>query len=397
MEKMICESKKMIMDWGRLPTCIGTTIFSKLVISNLPICRLVCRTWNHIVLDYASATQFQCLTTALLICTNDEAISFLDDSSKVNCNATMQCMDFDSRKHLHANFDLDSELMKSPSLLFDGNWSIHIISQCNGLLYVITNNYEYHGLYNHGIFNPMTNEFIQIPWHDEYGYDVIGFGCGISTKQYKLFRVRTTFPRGGEGRKGMEMDVLRFGNDNKWRYLPFLPSPSHVFVCSAYLNGVIYWLGKVEAKENEVVIHAFDVETEKFESSTILDVGLVDQESLNLYKFKETIYATFIEMTYDSIQVWKMQEKGSWIPEVLVMDDIPNHWRDLTIIEALEDRETILCMVNFRFFCFYNSIFGRRRKKVIPRYREKTRFRSIWKIESLNFGSLSNILSGECQ
>lgn len=51
------------------------------------------------------------------------------------------------------------------------------------------------------------------------------------------------------------------------------------------------------------------------------------------------------------MQVQKMEGKDSWIQEVLVIDDIPNGWRDLiTITEAFEDRETILCMINFRFF-----------------------------------------------
>lgn len=391
--------RRMIMKWGRgVPPFIATTIFSKLVISNLPSCRLVCKTWNDLVLDYASSSKFQFLTNAFLLSTSDPV---LDPISKASLtNPKLHSINLPTTKHLDdVDFDLELEFIKSGSLQFHGHWSFIIINnQCNGLMYI--SKYTFYS-WCYGIFNPMTNEFIQIPESDDDIY-VFGFGYSPTTKQYKLFRVvdSITYSKTKTGRSIVPivpgttlMDILTFGRSgtnpshNQWRHLHTLTFGEFVHN-GAYMNGVIYWLVKEKDKRKEYFIYALDVETEQIELSVVLQID-PKVGGGRIYQFNGTIYATFyIVATVRTIQVWKMQAKGSWIKE-FVIDDIPKGWGRFDFIKVFEDGE-ILCMINMDFFCFYNSFS--KRKKIMPKNQEK--FRYICPIESLNFGSLPEILEG---
>ncbi|KAA0039747.1 F-box protein [Cucumis melo var. makuwa] len=379
------------MKLGRgLPHHIVREILRWVVISNFPNLRVVSKTWNLFILDYAhefSSTN----ANAFLLSTCDRTPNNKD------LNHKMHCIRFDTTTHL--DFDLESEwTTKSPSLSFDGDWPfISLVdNSCNGLVFICKCAFFTRC---DGIFNPMTNEFFQIP-RGELDGDIYSYELGFSptTKQYKLFRVTESFFLDGDADNNSSiMDVLTFTrrsetnhNHSQWRRLHSLPLRIHN---GAYLNGVIYWIGTKEDKENEYIIYAVNVETELIELSFILDLGPCSTSShASLKQFNSSVYATFFinPKTYNSsIQVWRMQEKDLWIREFVIVD-IPINWSSLTLIKAFEDGE-ILCMINLDFFCWYNSFTGR--KKIVTKNQKKDR--RVCQIEYLNFGLLQNILAGE--
>ena len=397
-ENMEISERRMTINCGKgLPPLIAKTIFSKLVISDLPSCRLVSNTWNDLVLDYASSTQLQFLKNAFLLSTSDRGLNY-----KL-CNPKMHCINLDTRQLSNDfDFDLESEFIKSASLQFDGDWTYTIImaGSCNGLM-LISKCSDY--TWCQGIFNPMTNEFFQVSEQDTFDdFYHYGFGFSPITKQYKLFRV---FDKGFRCRRTSStvdthytMEVLTFGRSgtnhsipihNQWRRLHTLPF--EIVADGVYLNGIIYWLVKEKGKEKEkkYVIYALDVETEHIEMTVVLQVP--SNGYGKIHQFNGTIYATFhINWEKDSrtIQVWRMQEKCSWIRQ-FVIRDISKEWGCLELIKIFEDGE-ILFLIDSDFFCFYHPLTEK--KRIISKNQKKNRF--VCQIECLNFGSLPEILEG---
>lgn len=118
------------MKWGSgLPLDIGKAIFSRLVVSDLAACRVVCKTWNALILDYASSSKL--LTNDFILFTCDTLHPIYGPN--IPCNHNVHCLRFDSAKHLDVDFDLELEVEvnKSP---FDGDWTLILpIASCNGL------------------------------------------------------------------------------------------------------------------------------------------------------------------------------------------------------------------------------------------------------------------------
>lgn len=116
------------------------------------------------------------------------------------------------------------------------------------------------------------------------------------------------------------MEIMRFGrNETKeWRHFDCMPFVFYYH--GAYLNGVIYWIGR--EKENKFVIYGLDVETEKIESITVLEVGLYSSNHGYIGKFNGSLYATIsIHGTCcKKVQLWIMQGKDSWIKECVIYD-----------------------------------------------------------------------------
>ncbi|CAK9330152.1 unnamed protein product [Citrullus colocynthis] len=93
------------MDWGTgLPPLIGKAIFAELVISNFPVCRLVSKLWNQIVLNRASSSTLQFLTNDFLLCTSDRVPNCQFTGLR---NPNMHCINLETTKHLDVAFDLE--------------------------------------------------------------------------------------------------------------------------------------------------------------------------------------------------------------------------------------------------------------------------------------------------
>ena len=386
------------MTWGEgLPTDIAISIFSKLIISNLRVCRLVCKTWNAMVLDYAHSYKLN----------NDFLLSVSDvvpnPRSSWLCNARMYCFRSDPTKRLDVYLDFfELEGSKSAfSVPFDdGDWSrVTMMCYCNGLLFVCKSKLN---TVCHGIFNPTTNEFHHVPkiFCDIYHF---GLGCIPSTKEYKLFRATRsdlimcrTQQESIRQRPITIIDVFDFGR-NKWRQLHSLPYL--IDDGGIYMDGVVYFVGKVKNKPNDYAIYALDVETEKIELSAVLKAGRGPSSSRSrILQSNGIVYAiiyvnlpttTTHSQVMQGVQVWRMQKKNSWIREFeirkFVMNGMPG---SIILIKA----EEVLCKFGGSSFCWYNA--STRTKKMIRKTKSKCLV-GICQIETLNFGLLRNILAGD--
>ncbi|XP_038879760.1 uncharacterized protein LOC120071509 [Benincasa hispida] len=310
-----------IVNWGReLQEDIGESIFGRLVVSNLATCRVVCKTWNSLILDYSSSSKL--LTNDFILFTRDG--NPICGSSSLY-NPKMHCFRLDD---LDVDSDMEFEVNKFASLRFDGDWSFILpIRSCNGLLLISKSTFYCSCM---GIFNPMTNEFFRVP-RDNFDANkyVYGFGFIPTTKHYKLFRITIE----DEPSYSSRMEVLTFGrgginpnpkqSQNQWRHLYSIPSD----ICckGAYFNGIIYWLGREKDEQNEYVIYTLDVESEKIKLSAVLKVGPFSHyNKVYIQQFNGSVYAIFHILpptTNERIQVWKMEEKDSWIRDFVIDDE----------------------------------------------------------------------------
>ena len=387
MEELNSKRRVMNIDDGsmRLPFNIVKVIFSKLAISNLSVCRLVCKTWNDFVINYASSYRF--VPNVFFLCTCDIL------PSNCNCNCNSRCdMTRECNFKIHC-IDIDTmSCVGSFGFEDDHNHStVSIVSSCHALL-LISKLIDTDDLCE-GILNPMTNEFLELP---EREYDesspYYGFGFNPKTKQYKLFRVTE--------RDRYEfysiMEIMRFGDRSEtkeeWRHFkcPPISFDDH----GAYLNGVIYWMGKEKGKA--YVIYALDVETEQMELVADLEVGPHNfRYNGYIATLNKSVYAyvAIVGPCCTKIQIWTMQGKEGWIREFVVYDEVSRGLRmPMQMVKVLKDGErwffvegNILCCdktgMNIKIESLWNS-------------KIETRFDGLCQIESLNFGSIQNILAG---
>lgn len=269
--------------------------------------------------------------------------------------------------------------------------NVSIVSSCKALL-LISKLINSDNLCE-GILNPMTNEFFELPECEfDESHPFYGFGFSLKTKQYKLFRV--TYDDRYE--LYCIMEIMRFGDRSgtkeEWRHFkcPPISFDNH----GAYLNGVIYWVGKEEGKEH--VIYALDVETEQIESVAVLEVG-PHSFRYNGYitTLNNSVYAhvPIIGTCCTRVQVWTMQEKKSWIREFVMHDEIPKSLiMPMQLVKVLKDGERWF-FVDGNIFCCDKTGMNIKIKS-LWNSKIETRFDGLCQIESLNFGSIQNILAG---
>ncbi|KAL0540608.1 hypothetical protein IC582_020617 [Cucumis melo] len=169
------------------------------------------------------------------------------------------------------------------------------------------------------------------------------------------------------------MEVMRFGkNETKeWSYLNCLP----FVLCyhGVYLNGVIYWIGR--EKENKFVIYGLNVETEKIESITVLNVDPAYYTSDRGYyigKYNGKLYATiWIHGTCcNKVQLWMMQ--------------------------VFEDGERWFSVGGGLIFCYDKTGTQIKQKCLLSNVKGRGHLvGQFYHFDSLNFGSLPNILVGD--
>ncbi|XP_004141602.1 F-box protein At3g07870 [Cucumis sativus] len=389
MEKLEC--KRNINLGLQLPPNVVEVILPKLTISDLPACRLVSRTWNHLILNYASSSKF--IPNLFLAASYEIHYSRNCNCNPhcrptFKCNPKMYCIDINRTNNLIASFVFDNN---------DWPYKIKILNSCNGLLYIHKVGDEN---FCNGILNPMTNEFFILSTQPKVKNEDIscfyGFGFNLKTKQYKLFKAIHD-----EEDSHLMMEVMRFGKNEEtkeWRHLTCLP---FVFYCDGvYLNGVIYWIGR--QKENKSVIYSLNVETEKIESITVLKVDPSYNTSDYGYyigKYNGNLYATiWIHGTCcKKVQLWMMQGKDCWVKE-FVVHDIEDRYVDafLVLVKIFEDGERWF-YVGSRLILCYDKTGTQIKKKCRMKRVSNGRGNLVGQLchfDSLNFGSLPNILDG---
>lgn len=142
MEKL--ESNKIInINCGLpLPPHIVQVIFSRLSISTLPTCRIVCKTWNRLILDYACSSKFSRIISIFYFDRNHIPFG-------LSSNPKIHCINIDTLSSV-ASFEFDADFS-----------AIHIFNHCNGLLFI--DKEDKNGCCRLGILNPMTNELFELP------------------------------------------------------------------------------------------------------------------------------------------------------------------------------------------------------------------------------------------
>lgn len=390
MEKLECKRRIMNINLGlQLPPNIVEVILPKLTICDLPACRLVSRTWNHLILNYASSCKF----IPNIFLANSYEMHYSRNCNchphcrpTFKCNPKMHCMDIKQSNNFIAKF-----------VFHNNDWSrIKIFNSCNGLLYIHKVGDEN---FCNGILNLMTNEFFILSTQprvkNEYISCFYGFGFNLKTKQYKLFKLIHE-----EEDSHSIMEVMRFGkNETKeWSYLNCLP----FVLCyhGVYLNGVIYWIGR--EKENKFVIYGLNVETEKIESITVLNIDPAYYTSDRGYyigKYNGKLYATiWIHGTCcNKVQLWMMQGKDCWVKE-FVVHDIKNSYVNVlfVLIKVFEDGERWFSVGGGLIFCYDKTGTQIKQKCLLSNVKGRGHLvGQFYHFDSLNFGSLPNILVGD--
>lgn len=381
MEKMERKGRIMKINGGiGLPSNIVKVIFSKLGIFNLHACRLVSKIWNDMVIDYASSCKF--VSHANFIVSTFE---ICPPNCNCNCNRVCRTPSFCNAK-MHS-IDMHNMSFVASFGFHDRDCSmVYIYNSCNGLLFISKSTGGDADV--NGILNPMTNEFFELYVNDEEDSYAYGFGFSPNTKQYKLFRASTD-----REEYTCTMEIMRLGGRSgtkEWRHFDCFPFDIHY--CGAYLNGVIYWIGKEKGKE--FVIYTLDVETEKIESIATLEVGPYGGRAY-IGTFNANVFACvpIVGPCCKKFQLWMMQGKDSWIRE-FVMYDVPKNLSTsfFHLIKVLENGERWF-FLNGKIFCCDKTGTNVKIKSIFNQ--NTIRFGGFFPIESLNFGSLQNILAGD--
>ncbi|TYK02998.1 F-box protein [Cucumis melo var. makuwa] len=421
------ESKNFMNKGWKLPPHIVQVIFSKLPFYDLPTWRVVSKTCNDLVLGYASSCKS--LSQAFLFFTSEKTSPVFPSSSSCYFNHEMHAfctnnymsssvtssgvdthISHETTIGMHAfcTNNMSSSVTSSgvdthishgttigmhafctnnmiSSVTSSGvdthicHGAICVITSCNGLLFAILSSggVRYCG----AIINPLTNEFFELHIPPPPEDAVIGFGFSPKTNQYKLFTVLPFVPYS-------EMQITKFDRHGTNRCKDIMCLPFNIDGHGSYLNGFIYWIGREQTK---FVIYALDVETEKIEWNTTLDVGTLSFCSGEIQTLNGSIYVTvFMYEPSHMLQVWRMQGKDSWI-RTFVIYDVPKRWWSAEYFQLVKIFEygTVMFLVDGDLFCIDTSGKKVKMTTFYPDNKLVTRFSNI---DALNFGSLPAVL-----
>ncbi|KAL0542893.1 hypothetical protein IC582_017974 [Cucumis melo] len=362
------------------PDNIIQVILSKVPLFNLTSCRLVCKSWNNLVLT----------------CKFDPSLFI---SLAYDCpSRTLYCVDFDPMYSEGMNsvgsFSFHPKFSTSSS-------SISIINACNGLLSLLISKRKPGSVsYVLGILNPMTNEYFKFPAEKSKSHCCCGrlysYGLGFNPKkkQYKI--ARTSF-RPDESTTLVE--IFAFGSTYQvWTSVGFLPSlvvEDH----GVYFNGGLYWVANQPDPHDSSIstIYRLDIENENLEK-----ISCPQHLGGHFFfgVFDGTLYLTVSKN--NKYQVWKMKDNFSWIkafvissPRNLCHPDHPHQpWgvSQLDPIKACEDGK-ILCLLAGLHLILYDP--KTKSAEILTDQSVKVeKHLHVHHIDSFNFNSLPNILAG---
>lgn len=381
---------------AELPDGITELIFSKLpLFKNLPVCRIVCKSWNNLISKYKSFDPPNYLFFALT-------------KSPDYCYTGFRCIDFDP-KHLGG--------MKSvASFSFHPDYAsasdVTIISSCHGLLlcsftWPKSNQIEQRS--EICILNLITNEYLHLPFlinNNAPDYrSLYGFGFCPNTKQFKIARFSIPNPSPYPGESKHLLEIFSFGtNHSGWTRVDF---PSNLLIRShaTYFNGAIYWVGNHYNHPLQAikVICRLDLEDYKLDQFSLPRHGLGQDygrhyETFLLGVLNDSLYLTF-SITFRGLfykyQVWKMEEDYSWI-KVFVVPELPDpslKSYHLQIIKTCEDGK-ILCLLRGLHLLLCDPNTGTTQLLTDTEFDISKHLR-LYSIDYFNFNSISKILVGD--
>ncbi|XP_022961419.1 F-box protein At3g07870-like [Cucurbita moschata] len=361
-------------------------IVNKLPSYCLPSCRLVCKTWNDVILSSKHHPSISHASDFFLA----HVYSDSRDRPNSHCFRNLHCLELDP-DHMEgvrsvASFNLKRKYFKRSF--------ISTINSCNGLLAFVVTKKTNSWLSPNSvvILNPITNEYFELPkdkfkgnWFTCY----YGFGFCPKTKQYKVVRSSTVRDRNSIIHN-YKTEIFAFGTRPEWTRIES-PTCSFNGCHGVYLNGGLHWIGQNNLGPD--VIYRLNMEDEKYEQIPFPDddgyfpcIGI----------FNGAIHLT-LSMEGYKYRVWKMKEDGLWIKafSVIIPDVNKNilSFSKSTVepIKICKDGK-ILCLWAGAELMLYNPTTKKMEKLIDD---TTARDFSVHNIDCFNFNVLPNILTGK--
>lgn len=199
----------------------------------------------------------------------------------------------------------------------DPYWMRHMVGSCNGILcirYIGVENKKRSNFNNFYLLHPITGETVVLPRLKNAGnphwchrYCVYGFGFSPITHKYKLLVIIHPAPSSCEW-KAM---VLTVGSKS-WRSIGSYKNPGSLKQEMVYLNGFLHCFDR-----NRYSIHAFDIESERFQEFQVPRHRPFDSHGLGVLGGCLSL-AEFTWKDPDVSCVWVMKDYGieeSWTKE----------------------------------------------------------------------------------
>ena len=244
---------------SELPSYIVTEILSRLPFNTVLICRCVCKTWLHLLVDPSFAQLYHTRAHPCII---------LQPTYK-HRNQHLYAVHFDNRNHVRKS----STRIKFPTkthLSMGCNVKLSLLDSCNGLILLgEMYQYRYHDFVKLGqlyVCNPITAEFIIVkPGIKLPSFSVCPcLGFCPKTQVYKVVLLSKQ-QYGVEVSNSMQTLVYTLGvkGNGLWKSVnvgnDVLGHPRN----TTFLNGIIHWV--VRSTSAPQFIYSFDVEDECFQ------------------------------------------------------------------------------------------------------------------------------------
>ena len=243
---------------SELPPYIVTEILSRLPFNTVLICRCVCKTWLHLLVDPSFAQLYHTRAHPCII---------LQPTYR-HRNQHLYAVHFDNRNRVRKSSTRIKFATKT-HLCMGCNVKLSLLDSCNGLI-LLGDDCHYHDslkLNQLYVCNPITGEFVIIK--HKPGINLTSFNACLclgfcpKTQVYKVVRLLKQ-QYGVEVSNSMLTHVYTLGEKGNglWKSVNVGDSLLDQPTDTIFLNGIIHWV--VRSDSVPQFIYSFDVEDECF-------------------------------------------------------------------------------------------------------------------------------------
>ncbi|KAM7503717.1 hypothetical protein LguiB_002621 [Lonicera macranthoides] len=301
-----------------METDIIPYILCRLPIKTLSSCRLVCKSWLHLISSPYFVDFYEAHSPTILglpaLNTGNYRDSYLLDFNKGDGRPALVRPQFN-------------------------NSSFLILASCNGL---VCFNWGRSQIY---IWNPILDHCLPLPelkdeiWKSSNFKIVYGFGYSRRTNQYKVLRILKSWANNGI----VLAEICTFGT-RTWRDVTNMPKGLQ---CSEdhckFFNGALHWIVRDESSDK--LICAFEIESEGF---GFVDPPVTfdwkkrkrfDWSNVGAFRGCLCICASDALDFRPDYEVWVMKEYGvkdSWVKEFLIKSPLVEWWNPYRRFELLK-------------------------------------------------------------
>ncbi|CAK7338461.1 unnamed protein product [Dovyalis caffra] len=299
------ESKCLV---AQLPHGLILDILSRLPIKSLFSCKLVCKTWLHLISDpHFAKLHLSKSSTAILI--------------RDVCFRSTELLSTQFVEEVHDK-TVDVEKMRFVPNTNLPDTEFHVINSCKGLLCL---DGKSKGNFNQMIYvcNPILGEYVIIPVFEKLRKWEQYFALGFSSvsNQYKV--LQTYFPdRPYVNQCRAEVYTVGTG---QWRSIGNAPFSLDHLDANAFLHDSVHWIDY--SPENDGFICAFDFGFEHFKRLALP----IDSQKLHGFRdhaiscvgvLKAWLFVAFdVCSEWGDLEIWVMEEYGikeSWSKKFVV-------------------------------------------------------------------------------